>query len=162
MTEKEDSKSKSNLTVVIERLISLVHKDLNALNELLKSSDPFSLQHNLTYVESKRERCLKLLKVLQNALLSENQWGNENKISSTAITDNDNEKSNTADDIMFLLRKNHFIEASELANYLQTTLDGLECSSIIDNDNSQKKELKSIRKLSKIYNTPQKNKKQIT
>lgn len=158
ITRNQDSKS--NLTAVIERLIILVHEDLNALNELLEKTDPFSLHHNLTHIETKRERCLKLLKVLQSALLSENQWGKENNISSIGIIDNDNEKSKTADEIMFLLRKNQFIKSSELAEYLQTTLlgDGFECSSTIDYDNTQKKELKSIRKLSKIYNTPQKKK----
>jgi hypothetical protein len=150
MNISEDSKV--NLNSVIRRVIRLIHSDLDDLNELLEKTDVFALTQKQNDVELKRERCTTLLKVLQETLATEanREFVNEGK-SGTII----NERSKTADKIMSLLRNRHFIESSELANYLKQTLVSeieTETSSIKTSDVTfKKKEPKSIRKIQKVY-----------
>ena len=156
MNQDTYQKSKANLVVVIKRLIELVHNDLNDLNQLLKKTDVFSLNHEQNHIQQKRERCLTLLKVLQNALASEIEREHDINVKSMEDGNVVNGRFKRADNIMSLLRKLHFIESSELAQYLKTTLE-----TDIRSDNSTsssveaeiRKEPKSIKKLRKVYQT---------
>ena len=148
--------SKQNLSSVINRVIELIHNDLDELNKLLQSSDPFTLKQKQNDVKLKRERCATLLKVLQNTLAAENEWElkNEGNTNDTKIQ----ERSKAADKIMSLLKNRQLIEVSELAIYLERTLsivgDLEDSSTKVPKIDFRKREPKSIRKIRKVYKAP--------
>lgn len=151
--------SKANLTLVIERLIGLAHEDLDGLNYLLQNSNPFTVTHELKCIETKRDKCLNLLQVLQTALSSEHKWGMDTGDKTQEIINQ--ERLNSADKIMSFLREHNFIESSELAQYLKTTLlseqdEDNECPNTYYHHLSKKerKLTRVIRKLHKVYNVP--------
>ena len=113
ITSKE---SNDNLQSVIRRLIELIKNDLRELNQLLQFSDPFTLKQKNDDINSKRERCSTLLKLLQNVLSVEMKIDGE---PAHIIT---TEQSKAADKIMTLLKTYRFIEPSELAEYLKSTI----------------------------------------
>lgn len=154
--DTSSEKSKANLVVVIKRLVELVHNDLNDLSQLLKKTDIFSFNHEQSRIEQKRERCLTLLKVLQNALAAEIKREYETNSNPNEDVELIHERFQRADKIMSLLRKLHFIESSELAEYLKTALQTdieSEISSSGSFEVGMQKEPKSIKKLRKVYQT---------
>jgi hypothetical protein len=140
-----------DLSSVIRRLITLVHNNMDDLKRLLEKTDLFSLQQDLNIVHVKRERCLKLLTVLQKALSTEATREIEgNKKSKDMVIF---ERCQTADKIMSMLKNLHFIEASELAEYLQSTLDQDNGTNNAEKTNTFSKEPRRIKQLRKVYET---------
>ena len=106
---------------VLQRLIDLTSNDLRDLEKLLKTRDPWTHGDQSKERTMKRERCLKLLSVLQDAIATENKRGLESCI------EDDNKmlereisiaRSKTSDRIMKLLKDQRLIEVSEFVEYI--------------------------------------------
>ena len=94
---------------VLQRLIDLTSNDLRDLENMLNVKDPWTLVDQTKERTMKRERCLKLLCVLQEAMETENKRGLNSKDSGNEDENKRIEKeiaiarSKTSDKIMIML-----------------------------------------------------------
>lgn len=115
---------------VLQRLIDLTSSDLRDLEKQLNTDDPWTLLGQSRERTLTRERCLKLLSVLQEAMETENRRGlkaNDNNGDAEDMSRIEKDiaisRSRTSDKIMRLLKEHRLIEVSEFVGYLNQTTD---------------------------------------
>lgn len=127
-TESNEFGARDNLSAVLSRLIRVVRKDLNSLDELIKKSDLWIDDEQMKGRQNRKKRCEYMIKLMQQAIHEEEQRELKLlKIDPRSIEQVKKqfliERFETADKLMKLLEEHKLVNGSELANYLRYTLE---------------------------------------
>ena len=161
-TESNEYGARENLSAVLSRLIRVVRKDLNGLNELVQKSDLWNDGEQMRGRQKRKKRCEYMIKLMQQALHEEEQRELKIlKIDPKSFEQVENqfliERFETADKLMKLLEEHKLVNGSELANYLRYTLEVSKRTGAYEpknrNNSSKNAQCKAFRDVKRRYSS---------